>query len=74
MFAQVQHFNHQCEPPNSSCEAAKECSPGRKPWVGMIEGEQAPEGRKKDTDAETHPFKCGNNSLNAADEDDRISS
>jgi putative transposase len=31
----------------SSREAAKECSPRRKPWVGCTENKPAPEGRKK---------------------------
>ena len=31
----------------SAVEAAKECSPRRKPWVGRTNKAQAPEGRKK---------------------------
>jgi|HubBroStandDraft_1064217.scaffolds.fasta_scaffold00964_6 hypothetical protein len=47
---------------------------GRKPGATANESKPAPEERKRADDAPPHPFKCGNNSLNAADEDARISS
>jgi hypothetical protein len=41
-----------------------------------VNGSKPPEGRKKvyDTNWGVHPFKCGNNSLNAAEDEDRINS
>jgi len=35
------------EAPDASREAAKECSPRRKPWVGCGQPNKAPKGRKK---------------------------
>ncbi len=36
--------------PNTSREAAQEYSPRRKPWVDMMNNQQAPKGRKKNCD------------------------
>ena len=49
------------------------CPKGRKPWVARSM-ELAPKGRKRIRGLDSYPFKYGNNSLNADDEDVRINS